>query len=110
MIDPVERRRQVRVQHPLPLGVCTPRDMEDGVDRVMATPARPEPVGPWLESGFPLGFQRVDHASLQHAINDDGDGAFILRSLPCGAVSYTHLRAHETVLDLVCRLLLEKKK
>eukprot|EP00656_Telonema_subtile_P043313 TRINITY_DN4968_c0_g1_i12.p1 TRINITY_DN4968_c0_g1~~TRINITY_DN4968_c0_g1_i12.p1 ORF type:complete len:114 (+),score=11.98 TRINITY_DN4968_c0_g1_i12:62-403(+) len=28
---------------------------------------------------------------------------------PC-SVSYTHLRAHETVLDLVCRLLLEKKK
>ena len=27
-----------------------------------------------------------------------------------GAVSYTHLRAHETVLDLVCRLLLETKK
>ena len=26
-----------------------------------------------------------------------------------GTVSYTHLRAHETVLDLVCRLLLEKK-
>ena len=27
-----------------------------------------------------------------------------------GAVSYTHLRAHETEADLVCRLLLEKKK
>ena len=27
-----------------------------------------------------------------------------------GAVSYTHLRAHGTVLELVCRLLLEKKK
>ena len=26
-----------------------------------------------------------------------------------GPVSYTHLRAHETVLDLVCRLLLEHK-
>ena len=26
------------------------------------------------------------------------------------SVSYTHLRAHETVLDLVCRLLLEKQK
>ena len=26
-----------------------------------------------------------------------------------GPVSYTHLRAHETVLDLVCRLLLEKQ-
>src|SRR5665811_216121 len=30
-----------------------------------------------------------------------------MREVP---VSYTHLRAHETVLDLVCRLLLEKKK
>ena len=29
---------------------------------------------------------------------------------PSTPVSYTHLRAHETVLDLVCRLLLEKKK
>ena len=28
---------------------------------------------------------------------------------PITPVSYTHLRAHETVLDLVCRLLLEKK-
>ena len=26
-----------------------------------------------------------------------------------GSVSYTHLRAHETCADLVCRLLLEKK-
>ena len=31
------------------------------------------------------------------------------RALSHVAVSYTHLRAHETVLDLVCRLLLEKK-
>ena len=35
-----------------------------------------------------------------------GGGA---RDLGGGAVSYTHLRAHETVLDIVCRLLLEKK-
>ena len=27
-----------------------------------------------------------------------------------GTVSYTHLRAHETRHDVVCRLLLEKKK
>ena len=32
------------------------------------------------------------------------------RSFSFQPVSYTHLRAHETVLDLVCRLLLEKKK
>jgi len=33
-----------------------------------------------------------------------------MHCLTFGTVSYTHLRAHETVLDLVCRLLLEKKK
>ena len=33
----------------------------------------------------------------------------VLRAANADAVSYTHLRAHETVLDLVCRLLLEKK-
>ena len=42
------------------------------------------------------------------------DGDLFLPPLPNPlaliAVSYTHLRAHETVLDLVCRLLLEKKK
>ena len=36
-----------------------------------------------------------------------GDFGVLVRAK---AVSYTHLRAHETVLDLVCRLLLEKKK
>src|SRR5665811_1458763 len=36
--------------------------------------------------------------------------ARILNGIKCriNTVSYTHLRAHETVLDLVCRLLLEK--
>ena len=37
----------------------------------------------------------------------DGQGCVVRSS---GPVSYTHLRAHETVLDIVCRLLLEKKK
>ena len=44
--------------------------------------------------------------TVQHfygAIHEDTDR-------PPQTVSYTHLRAHETVLDLVCRLLLEKKK
>ena len=42
---------------------------------------------------------------------DEGDD-FVVGGLIHGpqAVSYTHLRAHETVLDLVCRLLLEKKQ
>ena len=38
------------------------------------------------------------------------DEALLRHRLRAEAVSYTHLRAHETVLDLVCRLLLEKKK
>ena len=37
-------------------------------------------------------------------------GAYPEGRFAAQAVSYTHLRAHETVLDLVCRLLLEKKK
>ena len=42
-----------------------------------------------------------------------GRAAAVSRAVRCRApapVSYTHLRAHETVLDLVCRLLLEKTK
>ena len=35
------------------------------------------------------------------------EGDYLVRGF--NPVSYTHLRAHETVLDLVCRLLLEKK-
>ena len=43
--------------------------------------------------------------------DSDIDVAVILdQPSPQDPVSYTHLRAHETVLDIVCRLLLEKKK
>ena len=50
--------------------------------------------------------ENVDQDALHLRIGgDDLEGRRDL--LP---VSYTHLRAHETVLDLVCRLLLEKKK
>ena len=42
-------------------------------------------------------------ADLGAGIAHAGVGVFV-------PVSYTHLRAHETVLDLVCRLLLKKKK
>src|SRR5664280_3570059 len=58
-----------------------------------------------------------------HFIGIDSDGCvfdameikhkecFIPATIKCWRpVSYTHLRAHETVLDLVCRLLLETKQ
>ena len=54
-------------------------------------PAPPAPRAPGALAGMP-----VD--GLEGLLTD------------VDAVSYTHLRAHETVLDLVCRLLLEKKK
>ena len=60
--------------------------------------------------------KRVDDIEFEHSeyINDNPDQPTGIYSLNYGSsftpVSYTHLRAHETVLDLVCRLLLEKKK
>src|SRR5665811_540938 len=46
------------------------------------------------------GFDRVAHMAAQAGVRYslENPHAYI-------AVSYTHLRAHETVLDLVCRLL-----
>ena len=54
------------------------------------------------------GIQTEHHAEhflvdLPDHLDEESEGLLL-------AVSYTHLRAHETVLDLVCRLLLEKKK
>ena len=57
------------------------------------------------------------HARVEDRIRvakDSGLGRFPSREYGINTawltpVSYTHLRAHETVLDLVCRLLLEKK-
>src|ERR1700757_2827904 len=44
MVDLVERARQVRVQSPHPPGPRAAADVEDGLDRVMAAAARPEPI------------------------------------------------------------------
>ena len=49
-------------------------------------------------------------AVVEPALSPDLRGHRHLAAQVAEAVSYTHLRAHETVLDLVCRLLLEKKK
>ena len=49
-----------------------------------------------------------DAAPRRIAANTRRPGILKLHGYP--PVSYTHLRAHETREDLVCRLLLEKKK
>ena len=47
----------------------------------------------------------AEFARLHLALDDE---RFHTEELALTAVSYTHLRAHETVLDIVCRILLEK--
>ena len=55
----------------------------------------------------------LNHARMEQACQFSMPFSALPPSIVKGSyepVSYTHLRAHETVLDLVCRLLLEKKK
>ena len=59
-----------------------------------------------LETGHPS-LDEIGH--ITHG-NERPDQLFEVKVERGEPVSYTHLRAHETVLDLVCRLLLEKKK
>ena len=51
----------------------------------------------------------VDVPSGLDGLTGHPRGSCVKADLTITSVSYTHLRAHETVLDLVCRLLLEKK-
>ena len=53
-------------------------------------------------------FKAVLEGDLKTALS--GGEKSMMDLMMATPVSYTHLRAHETVLDLVCRLLLEKKK
>src|SRR5664280_3299186 len=65
---------------------------------------RPSPPGDFA-SGRALHPPAYPLQPTRHSIRGSGDRC---REHTDIAVSYTHLRAHETVLDLVCRLLLEK--
>ena len=55
---------------------------------------------------FPVAFGMVEGWPWPHRC----DPAKYRRLHATVPVSYTHLRAHETLMNLVCRLLLEKKK
>src|SRR5450756_2831841 len=72
----------------------------DIIDLGMGNPDLPAPAHVIEKIKETLGKPHTDRYSASRGIPK-------LRLAP---VSYTHLRAHETRHDLVCRLLLEKKK
>ena len=61
------------------------------------------PADATLEGAPPTAVVRATLDAVFHILDDQ-------QLKGPGPVSYTHLRAHETVLDLVCSLLLEKKQ
>eukprot|EP00658_Telonema_sp_P-2_P029887 TRINITY_DN22665_c0_g1_i1.p1 TRINITY_DN22665_c0_g1~~TRINITY_DN22665_c0_g1_i1.p1 ORF type:complete len:113 (+),score=33.52 TRINITY_DN22665_c0_g1_i1:127-465(+) len=68
-------------------------------------------------AGLALQFDIIQKELLDDIVKEQSDPSRLATSdkvdkasLRKGAVSYTHLRAHETPEHLVCRLLLEKKK
>ena len=74
--DPVERRRQVRIEHPRPArsgAVAALASLEDGLDRVVAAAAGPEAIRPRLKPRFPLRFQCIGRHGLQGPVGDHWD-------------------------------------
>src|SRR5665811_1045880 len=122
-------KRVAAIRHPMPYGDLAKQAVQrfatfqDFIDADCTIEEREE-YEPYIEQGGVI-FAGVDYEAILRLAEKEAD--VILwdggnNDLPfyrpdihiCVVdphpVSYTHLRAHETVLDLVCRLLLEKKK
>src|SRR5450759_108702 len=79
-----------------------------GLDwRYVSMDVLPERLAPAVAGLAALGF-RGFHVTVPHKVAVVGHMDRLTEA--AAPVSYTHLRAHETRHDLVCRLLLEKKK
>ena len=68
--DLVECACQVRVKNPHPPGLPA-QGVEKRFYRVVAAAARPEPIGPGLEPGLPLGLQRITYPRLVAPIRNN---------------------------------------
>ena len=105
-------------------GLRAGRTYEFGLDLALMTPADKEALKTTVSDRYegarvqmasqePLSLGGVSVSSAEVARYEKLELDLDLHATfdnPFNPVSYTHLRAHETVLDLVCRLLLEKKK
>ncbi|PRX42831.1 hypothetical protein B0I32_1662 [Nonomuraea fuscirosea] len=77
MVNPVEARLDVRIQHP---PIASGAEMVDLSDRILSTPVGPEPIGDRLEVGledrFQHKFQPGLHDPVGHRRNPEG-GPFL---------------------------------
>src|SRR5674536_377322 len=107
-----------------PLYRCKRLEAECGLKELYVKHEGMNPTGSFKDRGMTVGVSRAaelgmkilacastGNTSASMAIYAAKAGMKALVLLPSGyvAVSYTHLRAHETPEHLVCRLLLEKK-
>ena len=103
----------------LPFDVIADRELPDGWETLIETQMLPAALAAAIDQQHGHGLRDARPGLFA---NEEGGGVIVHADgtwsdvqtthmvATVGSVSYTHLRAHETVLDLVCRLLLEKKK
>ena len=63
----------------------------------------------YVQQGAKVCIADINLQAAQQTAGEIGESAIAV-PMDVTPVSYTHLRAHETKANLVCRLLLEKKK
>src|SRR5450756_2675212 len=88
---------------------CTPADDSSRVRRTETVRASRSTSAHRKARSSPRRTPRLTRTRRGTATREPSAAASIA-PISMSAVSYTHLRAHETRHDLVCRLLLEKKK
>ena len=94
--------------------LLAPHDADTEREVLCAAIVNPDRCAHLAETLEPADFYPARHRAIWEAVqkcyanHGTVDEALIVAYLR--AVSYTHLRAHETLMNLVCRLLLEKKK
>ena len=86
MVDSVECRFQVGVEHPQALGGLAARRRVDGHNRVMTATAGTEAVDLRFQPRLPLGLQCIQCQSLEASVSDHGNSERALFSIRLGDI------------------------